>query len=251
MQGKESRRAVLYLPPFAEEMNRSRRMIALQARALADRGHGVLLPDLYGTGDSEGEFREARLATWLSDVDLASNWLIHAGYSHVELWGLRFGALLAAAAIERSPQRFRRLLLWQPVINGRHMMTQFMRIALTSSWGSNEPKMSPETIRANLLNGSQVEVGGYELSPELVTAVETMSLSPSVSANLQSLYWFELGPDPSDELMPSSRNTIDSWRGMGCDVVSRKLLGPQFWTTAETTIAPNLLNATTSAFSLS
>ena len=35
--GASTRRrgAVLYVPPFAEEMNRSRRMVALQARAFA------------------------------------------------------------------------------------------------------------------------------------------------------------------------------------------------------------------------
>jgi hypothetical protein len=36
------RGSVIYVPPFAEEMNRSRRMAALQARAFAAMGFGVL-----------------------------------------------------------------------------------------------------------------------------------------------------------------------------------------------------------------
>ena len=36
-----ARETLIYVPPFAVEMNRSRRMAALQARALAARGIGV------------------------------------------------------------------------------------------------------------------------------------------------------------------------------------------------------------------
>jgi alpha/beta superfamily hydrolase len=51
-----ARRCALVLPPFAEELNKSRRMGALAARALQRAGHDVLLIDLYGTGDSAGDF---------------------------------------------------------------------------------------------------------------------------------------------------------------------------------------------------
>src|SRR5258705_9769402 len=54
--GVEPRGSVLYLPPFAEEMNKSRRMAALQARAFARIGWNVLQMDLFGCGDSSGEF---------------------------------------------------------------------------------------------------------------------------------------------------------------------------------------------------
>ena len=51
---------VLFIPPFAEEMNRARRMVALQARDLAAAGWDVLQLDLFGTGDSQGDFGDAR-----------------------------------------------------------------------------------------------------------------------------------------------------------------------------------------------
>ena len=47
---------VLYVPPFADEMNKARRQAAVQSHALALQGYGVLSVDLFGTGDSEGEF---------------------------------------------------------------------------------------------------------------------------------------------------------------------------------------------------
>jgi alpha-beta hydrolase superfamily lysophospholipase len=43
-----ARGAVVYVHPFAEEMNKSRRMAALQAKALAAAGYAVLQIDLHG-----------------------------------------------------------------------------------------------------------------------------------------------------------------------------------------------------------
>ena len=54
-----SDRGVVLLPPFAEEMNLSRRMLRLQASALAERGIAALVLDLFGTGDSAGDFGDS------------------------------------------------------------------------------------------------------------------------------------------------------------------------------------------------
>jgi len=67
----ECRGALVYIHPFAEEMNRSRRMAALQARALAAQGIGVLLLDLHGCGDSAGDFGDASWDGWLRDIAAA------------------------------------------------------------------------------------------------------------------------------------------------------------------------------------
>ena len=50
---------VVYVHPFGEEMNKSRRMATLQARALAQAGFSVLQVDLLGCGDSSGDFGDA------------------------------------------------------------------------------------------------------------------------------------------------------------------------------------------------
>ena len=56
--------AVLFLPPFAEEMHKSRRTVAQQARALAALGYHVTLLDLPGCGDSQGQFADASWQGW-------------------------------------------------------------------------------------------------------------------------------------------------------------------------------------------
>src|SRR5579862_8212418 len=55
---------VLYVHPFAGEMFASRNVIAALARELASVGVGVLTVDLYGCGDSWGDFSDARWEIW-------------------------------------------------------------------------------------------------------------------------------------------------------------------------------------------
>ena len=57
----DARGSVLMLPPFAEEMNMSRRMSYLTGRAFAAAGYDFLSLDLTGTGDSSGDFAGAHL----------------------------------------------------------------------------------------------------------------------------------------------------------------------------------------------
>ena len=66
---------VLYIHPFAEEMNKSRRMAALQARAFAQAGYAVLQIDLHGCGDSAGDFGDATWEHWIDDVVQGCHWL--------------------------------------------------------------------------------------------------------------------------------------------------------------------------------
>ena len=103
-QGPEEKGAVLYIHPFAEEMNKSRRMAALQSRALAAAGFGVLQIDLRGCGDSSGDFGDADWQTWVEDVVNACHWLSARSKAPLWLWGLRAGCLLAVDAAVNLPE---------------------------------------------------------------------------------------------------------------------------------------------------
>ena len=67
--------AVIYVHPFAEEMNKSRRMAALQARAMAAAGYTVLQVDLLGCGDSSGDFGDATWESGIENLVEAGAWL--------------------------------------------------------------------------------------------------------------------------------------------------------------------------------
>ena len=89
---------ILYLHPFAEEMHKSRRMAALQARRFAAEGYAVLQVDLTGCGDSSGDFGDATWEAWHDDARRAHTWLLAKAPGPIILWGLRTGASLGRRA---------------------------------------------------------------------------------------------------------------------------------------------------------
>ena len=124
---------VLYLHPFAEEMHKSRRMAALQARQFAAAGVAVLQLDLTGCGDSWGDFNDARWERWQNDVFCAIDWLNseHNQDAPLLIWGLRLGGMLALDCARQLPN-IAGVLLWQPIINGELFLNQCLRIKLAS-----------------------------------------------------------------------------------------------------------------------
>src|SRR5665647_13526 len=218
---------ILYLHPFAEEMNKSRRMAALQARHLAANGYAVLQVDLTGCGDSAGDFGDARWVTWRDDARRAHAWLTDKVPGPLLLWGLRSGAALAAE-MSSELSGVARLLLWQPIINGEQFLTQFLRIKLASEMLSESQAQSGTAgLIAKLKAGESIEVGGYMLGPNMATALQTLkltNLAPSCPVE-----WFEVGSQGGEILSPASQGVVDAWRAAGVSVRARTIQGEPFW----------------------
>lgn len=243
---REARRAALFIPPFAEEMNRSRRMAALAARAFAEAGIDTLLLDLFGTGDSAGDFLNADLARWQDDILAAADWLEAQGSTRIVLWGLRLGGLLAAATAARHPERFRRFLLWQPVLDGKALLTQFLRIRVAAAMADGKTEKTDE-LRALLAAGHPVEVAGYEVSPALAQGLDELRLDRLIVPADAQIDWLEVEAEARPGLLPASQRVVENWRGAGVAVTTATVAGDPFWTLQETTIAPALIAATTEA----
>lgn len=111
---------LLHVPAFAEEMNKSRRMVAMQAQNLAAIGINTLVLDLFGTGDSQGDFNEARWDIWINDIKVALDWIHEQKAEGAHLWGLRLGCLLAVEAASKYSRDYKisSVLMWQPILNG-------------------------------------------------------------------------------------------------------------------------------------
>ena len=163
--------AVLYLHPFAEEMNKSRRMAALQARALAAAGYDVLQIDLLGCGDSSGDFADASWQAWRDDVLAGYRWLRSRSPAPLILWGLRAGCLLAAEVAADIPEAAD-FIFWQPVISGKQHWQQFMRLKMAGEMASGQAKAVGEQLRQQLANDVGVVLGRRQhqgrLRPRLV-----------------------------------------------------------------------------------
>lgn len=236
--------ALIHLPPFAEEMNKSRRMAALQSRLLANNGYAVLQIDLHGCGDSSGDFGDASWHGWLGDVGHAHAWLRERCAAPLWLWGLRAGCLLAAQVAEQlsEPANF---LFWQPTISGRQFLHQFLRLKVADEMMSGDRKGVMEELKRQLGDGQTVEIAGYALSPSLAAGLETAELAPPPRAG--RLVWLGLSNRSDATFSPESTKCIKQWNTAGCQTTTRIVPGPAFWQTTEIEEAPALLAATLTA----
>lgn len=250
--GAEARGLVVYIHPLAEEMNKTRRMAALQSRALARAGFAVFQVDLSGCGDSAEEFGDATWQAWVLDVVASCRWLQarhaiqHGGAPGLPLWlwGLRSGCLLAAQAAERLDGNCH-FLFWQPVLQGDLMLTQFLRLASAANMlaTANGPKTSE--IKHALQAGRPAFVAGYQISAELANGLAAMKM-PAAPARGRAV-WLETSNAPGAALSPGVERAVTAWRAAGGTVTARVVAGPQFWQTVEIELAPALIDASTSA----
>lgn len=243
----QHRGSLIYVHPFAEELNKSRRMAALQARALAAAGVAVLQIDLSGCGDSSGDFSDATWVDWKSDLALAWEWLAARNAGPIGLWGLRLGALLALEFAKEATHAVDRLVLWQPVINGEMFLTQFLRMRMASEMlrGLDVQPMGTREMRDALAAGETLEIAGYELSPALAASIDRLKLSELGVKNVP-IHWLEILTEASAQLPPAAARIADGWKEQGVELHTHLLVGDKFWMSQEITDCPALLSATTS-----
>jgi exosortase A-associated hydrolase 2 len=240
--------ALVYVHPFAEEMNKARRMAALCARELAALGVGVLQIDLHGCGDSSGEFGEARWETWKQDLADACAWLHDRLGRPVGLWGVRLGALLALDYATCAPHPVDRLVLWQPVTHGATFLTQFLRLHLAgellNGTGANG---GTEALRTTLRSGVPLEIAGYGLAPSLATAIDGVEAS-RLAISTCPVHWFELTAAPERPLSPAATRVSSGWREQGVDLQVHLIVGQPFWATQEIAECAELVSATAAIY---
>jgi exosortase A-associated hydrolase 2 len=226
----------LYVHPFAEELNKSRRMAALQARSMAQNGYAVLQVDLYGCGDSAGDFGDAGWDAWHEDLRRASAWLAAATDTQPGLWGLRLGASLAVDYSRSAPTGPAGLLLWQPVCQGAQYLRQFLRLKIASNALEQNAAAGVNAMLQSLREGLTLEIAGYRLSPVLAEAIGALDLGALPPA--MPAHWIEIGP----QCPPAAQRIRDAWQAAGTKLQFDLVDGPPFWATQEITECPALLS---------
>lgn len=272
-RGPAPRGSVLYLHPFAEELNNSRRVVAQAARQLADAGFAVLQIDLLGCGDSAGDFDDARWADWLADARCAQRWLAEHTSGPMWVWGLRGGALLASAlaAMEPPPPALPPyLLLWQAVPSGEQMLQQFLRLHSAAQWLGPEGERAEAPAR-QLAQGAAVTIAGYTLTPALATGLREAQLSPAPATHAthatnapdtsaaaasttgatatapRRLVWLDVSTHDAPALGPASERQVARWQAAGWAVSAAAVTAPAFWQQVGTPEARALVTATLQA----
>ena len=238
---------VLVLPPFAEELNKSRRMLALFAQRAQRGGIATLIPDLLGTGDSDGDFGDATLEAWTADLRCSLDWLAMRSTGPVSVLALRSGALL----LHLLPEEMRsggRLVLWQPVVSGKTFVNQFLRLKLASGLlTGNEVQVDSTALRRELERAGRLEVAGYDVRYDLLRGMEGLELRSAAVDRYSSVAAFEIGGMDSSDVSPALTRVLAGWRGAGGNVSGCTVAGDPFWATAEIATVPALLDQTIGA----
>jgi exosortase A-associated hydrolase 2 len=242
------RGALLYVHPFADEMNKARRVAALQARALAAAGFGVLQIDLYGCGDSSGDFSDARWDLWKQDLAAGHKWLAARLGQPVSLLGLRLGALLALDYATDCALPLARVMLWQPVQSGAIFLKQFLRLLtandILSDGKGAEKSAGGGSLRDTLLGGQALEVGGYEIAPALGAAIDALDAA-KLAVTRCPVDWFEVVSALDRPESVAVTRLAGRWREHGIALQMHRVVCPPFWATLEIAEAPELVATTT------
>ncbi len=230
---------VLLLAPFAEEMNRARRMMITLARRLAGEGLATTIADLHGTGDSGGDFAGASWEGWLEDVAFLRREL--ADMAPLWLAGIRTGALLAAQSLADDPDGIAGTVLIAPVTSGARFLTQLLRIRVAAAMARGG-KETTGALKERLRAGETLPVGGYPLTPAMARALEGASLAAASPPDVP-VHWFELAGSP--DALPSPPQTLlpEAWRRP--NVRAHPVVDASFWALQEPTVPETLIDEIT------
>lgn len=170
------RGAALLVRPFGHEVVRTHRLYRVLADRLARQGWHVLRFDAFGSGDSDGDDAELRLAGWAADIVAAQAELLRrAGALPVAWLASRLGAtaaLLACTAARPQPH----LVLWDTVVDGAAYLAD-LRLrhvqALEASYSVADPAWRRQLADPEAFAGEAI---GFAIDPAL--RGEVLALRP-------------------------------------------------------------------------
>ncbi len=235
------RSTVLVVPAFGEEMNKARRLVSETGRALAGRGVRTIVPDLFGTGDSEGEFADARWEIWIEDLRRTLEWARGRGAVGFGALLVRLGAGLFSDAFAQADVEFDSVVAWQPVARGEDVLRQLLRMKTMAARMAGAKAEPAEQLLKTLLAGPEpLELGGYLVAPALAAALQRSAFVAGPGARGVVI---ELDPAaPVDANGALAAPAIAS--ELGASWTTRKVAGERFWTAVEPRANPALVAAT-------
>ena len=168
--GANKNMAVVVCPPLFAEYLRAHACLRRLSQSLAKKGYSVLRFDYRFTGDSAGDLLDGTLEDWIADVNVAVAEVRElSGVDSVILVGVRFGATLAVLA-ENSSEHIDRLVLWDPVLDGKNYLRQ-LRSTQKKLIGLHS-NLDKETRRL-----AEGELVGFEVNDELISDIQQLSIS--------------------------------------------------------------------------
>ena len=234
----EDPRVVILVPPFAEEMNRSKRMFILCAQKLSESGLNVILFDYAGTGDSEGEWGDYSYVDWLQNFLDVYQYAQTKSLHSVDLISLRFGSLLSADAIVNKSIAINNCIFWDPVEKGETFMRQLIRTKIAAEMSLTKNKNDKYNYLNELDQKGFIEIAGYKLTRELIDSIKLLKLSDNLEelTKMSVVHWIQLGQHLAQ---PKCLN-----ESILQSLSFKSVEDIRFWMQQEVTISPVLIDET-------
>jgi len=234
-----NKQSVLFIPPFAEENNNSRKMHSAIARNLANEGFSVFMIDLFGTGDSEGQFVEADWDDWLENIrQLFKNYLDNK-FTKLNILATRLGALMLVDLFGNESLDIDKWLLLQPVLKGKTFTKQLMRTKIAAMAFKGE-KCTQNDLQKNLVHQGLIEISGYQISQTMLDKIESKSISDTL-LDSKNVITIDTKPKAEDLTLLDKQNSM---------LINNKLIvqSPPFWSMPEYKISEHLIKLTEATF---
>ena len=223
-------------------MNKSRRLVWAAGRQLAERGYLVIVPDLFGTGDSEGNFEDASWNTWLLDLQRTVRWLQTIEVAQISVLAVRFGACFLSSIVEFVD--LERVVAWQPPRSGSEILRSMARAKALNMRMAGQVGTSTSGLLDQLYAGGQpLELAGYAIPPQLAVDVRDATFShEKLSVRDRSLVVL------FQKDRPHSDAVHDSAQDVSHDRPEAYIGGERFWLSMEPGPNDELVDTTSKFF---
>ena len=196
-------RAVLFVPPLFDEMNRVRRMLVETMRALAERGVRTYLPDLPGCNESLADISAQTLTEWRSAIEAAS---VQFRATHVA--SLRGGTLIDHVAD---------LPMWRLApVKGSSLLKTMLRTRIAADKESGlSTTMDVLMLQAH---SGPLELSGYNLGSAMLESLENAAPvavpdlyeAALTDVNVSAL-WLRAEPQDDPVMSAALAAELDRW----------------------------------------
>jgi len=243
---RSQQQAIVFIPPFAEEMNKSRHIISATMRKLNAAGYSCYLLDNYGTGDSEGDLDSATMTIWRDDLQQLLTLLAKRGIRNVSFIAIRFGTLQLFDLLNQYelPLPLGRVVLWQPFFDLAKFWQQFARIKVAEAMASGS-KLSQKQLELQLEQAQTIEIAGYPISPAFYHSLLQANTAFPSQLSDAALYWLETSQLESVAVpVEKMRQQLQSL----CQLKFHQLKDEPYWQTTELADATHLQALTLAYF---
>jgi len=186
----DRRFGILLCYPVGQEHIRAHRAFKQMAERLCLNGFHVMRFDYYGTGDAWGDETDTDIFRWHKDIKEAVDVLQEYGDLYdISVVGMRLGAALAME-VASNMDDIKNVLLWDPVINGKHYLSEIKKIH--KKWISDLLLKPPLDVL------SESEILGFYHSEKMINSIQLIDLHNLQSESIKTIHFLISNTDSKE-----------------------------------------------------